>query len=61
MDRVATPLQLMGAEITGQTDKVKLPMTIKGSTHLKAIDYVLPVASAQVKSAVILLLYRQKG
>lgn len=53
MDRVATPLQMMGAEIVGQTDKVKLPMTIKGSAHLKAIDYVLPVASAQVKSAVI--------
>ena len=61
MDRVATPLQLMGAEITGQTDKVKLPMTIKGSTHLKAIDYVLPVASAQVKSAVIFAALQAEG
>ncbi len=61
MDRVATPLQMMGAEIVGQTDKVKLPMTIKGSAHLKAIDYVLPVASAQVKSAVIFAALQAEG
>lgn len=61
MDRVATPLQMMGAEIVGQTDKVKLPMTIKGSAHLKAIDYILPVASAQVKSAVIFAALQAEG
>lgn len=61
MDRIATPLRLMGAEISGQTDKVKLPMTIKGSKDLKAIDYVLPVASAQVKSAVIFAALQASG
>lgn len=53
MKRVADPLSLMGARITGQGEKICAPLTIEGG-HLKPIYYKLPVASAQVKSAVLL-------
>jgi len=53
MDRVAIPLQLMGARVEGQGERCALPLTIHGGT-LRAIDYTSPVASAQVKSAVLL-------
>lgn len=49
MKRIAEPLRLMGAEFDGDTP----PITIKGG-NLKAIDYVSPVASAQVKSCTLL-------
>jgi 3-phosphoshikimate 1-carboxyvinyltransferase len=52
MERVATPLRLMGADI--QTRSGRPPVEIRGSTQMHAIDYALPVASAQVKSAVLL-------
>jgi 3-phosphoshikimate 1-carboxyvinyltransferase len=52
MERVATPLRLMGANI--QTQNGRPPVEIRGSTRMSAIDYALPVASAQVKSAVLL-------
>jgi 3-phosphoshikimate 1-carboxyvinyltransferase len=52
MERVATPLRLMGADI--RTQNGRPPVEIRGSTQMSAIDYVLPVASAQVKSAVLL-------
>jgi 3-phosphoshikimate 1-carboxyvinyltransferase len=51
MERVAKPLRLMGAELTA-TDG-SLPLTVEGR-ELEAIDYELPVASAQVKSAILL-------
>jgi 3-phosphoshikimate 1-carboxyvinyltransferase len=51
MERIAEPLRRMGAQI--ETADGHLPMTIAGSP-LTAIDYELPVASAQVKSAVLL-------
>ena len=51
MERVAGPLRLMGAQIEA-TDG-HLPLTITGAP-LHAIDYELPVASAQVKSAILL-------
>jgi 3-phosphoshikimate 1-carboxyvinyltransferase len=51
MERVAEPLRRMGARI--ETTDGHLPLTITGSP-LEAIDYELPVASAQVKSAVLL-------
>ena len=50
MERIAAPLRSMGAQI--ETDEGHLPLTVTGST-LTAIDYELPVASAQVKSAVL--------
>jgi 3-phosphoshikimate 1-carboxyvinyltransferase len=55
MKRVADPLGLMGARVTGQGEKISAPITIHGAgSALKAIRYELPVASAQVKSAVLL-------
>jgi 3-phosphoshikimate 1-carboxyvinyltransferase len=51
MERVAEPLRRMGAQI--ETIEGHLPLTITGG-KLEAIDYELPVASAQVKSAVLL-------
>ena len=52
MSRVINPLRSMGAQITGGGDGNLLPLTITGGA-LHAIDYKMPVASAQVKSAVI--------
>jgi 3-phosphoshikimate 1-carboxyvinyltransferase len=48
MDRIAEPLNRMGAHVTTN------PLVVEGSHPLKGIEYVLPVASAQVKSAVLL-------
>ena len=54
MDRVAKPLSLMGADIKSTSpDKILAPVTITGKA-LKGIEYTLPVASAQVKSAILL-------
>jgi 3-phosphoshikimate 1-carboxyvinyltransferase len=52
MRRIIEPLSAMGAQITS-TDAGRAPLEIHG-TKLRAIDYSLPVASAQVKSAVLL-------
>ncbi len=53
MGRVVTPLRKMGAVITGNRDGSLLPITIEGGA-LEGIEYSTPVASAQVKSAVLL-------
>jgi 3-phosphoshikimate 1-carboxyvinyltransferase len=50
MDRISEPLQRMGAGIS--TMDGHAPLVIEGTAALKGIDYSLPVASAQVKSAV---------
>src|SRR5580658_7735756 len=50
MERVITPLSAMGAEIASQAGKP--PLRITGAA-LKAIDYAMPVASAQVKSCLL--------
>jgi 3-phosphoshikimate 1-carboxyvinyltransferase len=52
MERAAAPLRLMGARI--DTEDGRPPVLLHGGTALQAIDYALPVASAQVKSAVLL-------
>ena len=52
MDRVAEPLTRMGAHI--ETENGLPPVVIEGTDALQGIDYVLPVASAQVKSAILL-------
>jgi 3-phosphoshikimate 1-carboxyvinyltransferase len=52
VDRIAEPLRLMGAEVDA-TDGRLPPFTVTG-THLRSIHYELPVASAQVKSCVLL-------
>lgn len=53
MGRVASPLALMGAKVDTQADGTP-PMTIHGGQPLKGIHYDLPMASAQVKSCVLL-------
>jgi 3-phosphoshikimate 1-carboxyvinyltransferase len=53
MKRVTDPLKEMGAMIWGREDGDKLPLAVKG-TPLKAINYKTPVASAQIKSAILL-------
>lgn len=53
MERVLVPLRLMGVE-AGTAAGGRLPVTLTGSARLKAITYMPPVASAQVKSAILL-------
>ena len=53
MDRVAEPLRLMGAQVLGRKGGSLAPLTIRGG-GLHGIEYRLPVASAQVKSALLL-------
>lgn len=53
MGRVIEPLVRMGAEFTS-TPGGRLPLTMRGINPAVPIDYTLPVASAQVKSAVLL-------
>jgi 3-phosphoshikimate 1-carboxyvinyltransferase len=52
VDRVAEPLRMMGARVEA-TDKRFPPLTVRGA-RLHSISYELPVASAQVKSCVLL-------
>lgn len=52
MERVAAPLRLMGAEI--RTQEGLPPVEVRGGRRLHGIDFRMPVASAQVKSAVLL-------
>ncbi|HET7634683.1 MAG TPA: 3-phosphoshikimate 1-carboxyvinyltransferase, partial [Burkholderiales bacterium] len=53
MRRIADPLSLMGARI-GTAERGTPPLTIHGNAGLRGIDYAMPVASAQVKSALLL-------
>ncbi|NUN70119.1 MAG: 3-phosphoshikimate 1-carboxyvinyltransferase [Bacteroidetes bacterium] len=53
MKRIIDPLRRMGADITA-TEAMTAPLSIRPAGTLTAIDYELPVASAQVKSAVLL-------
>ncbi len=58
MERVARPLRMMGADLL--TTDGKPPVTVRPVSQLNGIDYALPVASAQVKSAILLAgLYAQ--
>jgi 3-phosphoshikimate 1-carboxyvinyltransferase len=59
MERVAVPLRLMGADI--KTNEGRPPVQIGGGNPLRAIEYTLPVASAQVKSAILLAGLRAAG
>ena len=53
MRRIVEPLKLMGAEIMGRQDDSLAPLVIRGGS-LNSIEYNLPVASAQVKSCIML-------
>ncbi|HTX24145.1 MAG TPA: 3-phosphoshikimate 1-carboxyvinyltransferase [Steroidobacteraceae bacterium] len=59
MERVAVPLRMMGARVL--TEDGRPPVRILGDGALKAIEYELPVASAQVKSAILLAALRSNG
>jgi len=53
MKRVIEPLQIMGADIWGRQNNQSPPLAIKG-TGLKGLRYHMPIASAQVKTALLL-------
>lgn len=59
MLRVSKPLTQMGADIS--TNEGKPPIDIKGGRELAAIDYLMPEASAQVKSCILLAGLYAKG
>ena len=61
MDRVAIPLRQMGVEIAGQGERDYPPLHEKGTHQLQPIHYRLPVASAQVKSALIFAALQAEG
>ncbi len=54
MERVAAPLRMMGAGITTASGSGHPPLTITGGRALAGIEYAMPVASAQVKSSILL-------
>jgi 3-phosphoshikimate 1-carboxyvinyltransferase len=54
MGRVAEPLRRMGATVVGRAEGARLPLAVRGADRVKALSWPLPVASAQLKSAVLL-------
>ncbi|SMC09331.1 3-phosphoshikimate 1-carboxyvinyltransferase [Nitratiruptor tergarcus] len=60
MARVAKPLRSIGAKIDGREEGNKAPLAIRGNTYLESFFYESPIASAQVKSALILAGLRAK-
>jgi 3-phosphoshikimate 1-carboxyvinyltransferase len=60
MARVTMPLRQMGARIAGREDGSLAPLTVTGG-GLHGIDYTLPMASAQVKSALLLAALNAEG
>jgi 3-phosphoshikimate 1-carboxyvinyltransferase len=54
MRRIVDPLALMGARVTAQSEGGRLPLTVQGARDPLPIEYRSPVASAQIKSAVLL-------
>jgi len=54
MRRIVDPLALMGARVTQQSDGGRLPLTLAGARDPLPVEYRSPVASAQIKSAVLL-------
>lgn len=61
MLRILEPLKLMGTQILSSSNDFTLPITIKGSYRNAPISYILPVASAQVKSAILLAALNTTG
>jgi len=54
MSRVAEPLRRMGATVVGRGGGGRLPLAVGGARPLRALTYASPVASAQVKTALVL-------
>lgn len=61
MNRVMLPLREMGANLTGEGGSEFPPITIAGTKALKPIEYHLPMASAQVKSAILFAALQTHG
>lgn len=61
MNRVALPLEKMGARIRGNGKHCTAPLKITGKDKLTPIHYESPVASAQIKSAIMLAGFRAEG
>jgi 3-phosphoshikimate 1-carboxyvinyltransferase len=59
MNRIVEPLELMGARF--HTDNGRPPLTMHGSSQLLAVEYQLPMPSAQVKTALLLAGMRAEG
>jgi 3-phosphoshikimate 1-carboxyvinyltransferase len=59
MRRVIEPLELMGASVKSHAGKP--PMTVAGSRSLKGIEYALAIASAQVKSCILMAALNASG
>lgn len=60
MARVVAPLRQMGASIDGRGEGTRAPLAIRGG-RLRSLTYTLPVASAQVKSALLLAGIQAEG
>lgn len=60
MKRVTQPLRSIGAKLDGRNNGDLAPLSIRGAS-LKAFDYTSPIASAQVKSAMMLAALRSDG
>jgi 3-phosphoshikimate 1-carboxyvinyltransferase len=54
MARVLNPLREMGVQVIGAAPGDRMPLTLRGPKHAAPISYRVPMASAQVKSAVLL-------
>jgi 3-phosphoshikimate 1-carboxyvinyltransferase len=61
MNRILDPLRLIGAEVLSQAEGGRCPITLKGSRDPAPILYRTPVASAQIKSAVLLAALNARG
>ncbi|MBV8662346.1 MAG: 3-phosphoshikimate 1-carboxyvinyltransferase, partial [Hyphomicrobiales bacterium] len=61
MRRILDPLTLMGAEVVAQVEGGRCPITLKGANEPAPIVYRTPVASAQIKSAVLLAGLNARG
>jgi 3-phosphoshikimate 1-carboxyvinyltransferase len=59
MERIAAPLRAMGARI--DTSSGKPPVRVRGGSTLHGIEYTLPIASAQVKSALLIAALSASG
>ena len=61
MRRILDPLQLMGAQVLAQSEGGRCPITLQGTNEPAPIVYRTPVASAQIKSAVLLAGLNARG
>ena len=60
MERVLTPLKLMGAKVISSKNG-KLPITLKGPEEVLSINYISKISSAQIKSSILLSVLSASG